>query len=67
MIASEDNLESTLKVRFLPLCKALPNYSTAPQTPISATRHTGWHSTVNLFSNPHQEQATAQEFFVILR
>jgi len=23
--------------------------------------------TVNLFSNPHQEQATAQEFFVILR
>ena len=23
--------------------------------------------TVNLFSNPHHEQATAQEFFVILR
>ena len=27
----------------------------------------GSRITVNLFSNPHQEQVTAQEFFVILR
>jgi len=33
----------------------------------AGVNYMGLSDTVNLFSNPHQEQGTAQEFFVILR